>query len=79
MDPPSFDLPISLPISSALNAEVMPASQYSYNIVQACSNVTDHADFSTSVQADIIHNVNPAPIYGLLHLDHHILLLLLIF
>jgi len=30
IDPPSSDLPISLPIPSALNAEVMPASQYSY-------------------------------------------------
>ena len=30
IDPPSSDVPISLPIPFALNAEVMPASQYSY-------------------------------------------------
>ena len=71
-------MPISLPVPSALNAEVMPAGQYSHKYSLACSNVTDHAEFSTNVQADIMHNVNTAPNYGLWHLYHHILLLLLI-
>ena len=44
----------------------------------------DHAEFSTKLQADIINNISAqnvitAPNYGLLHLDHYILLLLLIF
>ena len=44
----------------------------------------EHAEFSTNLQADIINNisaqnVNTATNYGLLHFDHHILLLSLIF
>ncbi|KIK00558.1 hypothetical protein K443DRAFT_7603 [Laccaria amethystina LaAM-08-1] len=53
-DPPSSDLPISLPIPSALNIEVMPAN---------------YAEFSANLEADIINNisaqnVNTAPNYG---------------
>ena len=70
---------MSLPIPSALNAEVMPAGQYSYKYSLGCSNVTDHAEFSTNVQADIIHNVNTGPNYGLLCLNHYILFHSLIF
>ena len=82
IDPPSSDLPTSLPITTALIAEVMPASHfYRYSLGL---NLTDHADFSTNHQGEIINNisagnVNTAPNFGLLHLYHHILLLHLYF
>ena len=53
------------------------------NIVQAGLKLTDHAGFSTNLQADIVNNisaqnVNMAPNYGLLYLNHRILLFSLI-
>ena len=47
------------------------------SVVQAYLNLTDHAEFLTNLQGDTInnisaHNVNMAPNYGLLQLNHHI-------
>jgi hypothetical protein len=72
----------SLPIPSVLSAEVVPAGQYSYKYSSYL--LMEHTEFSTNLQADIINNisaqnVNTGPNYGLLHLDHHISLLSLIF
>ena len=77
-------MPTSLPIPSVLNAEAIPASQYSYKYNLGLLTFDYHAEFSTNFQPDTINNitaqnVNTAANYGLLDLDHHILLLSLIF
>ena len=53
------------------------------NIVQVGLKLTDNAEVSTNLQADVVNNisaqnVNTAPNYGLLYLDHQIILFSLI-
>ena len=76
-------MPISPPIPPALNAEAMPASQYSNKYSLGFFKLIDHTDFSTN-PAGIMNNisaenVNTGNNYGLLYLDHHILFHSLIF
>ena len=64
-------------IPFVLDPEKIHASQYSYEY--SCSNLTECSGSLRKSQAKTVNNisaqnVNTAPIYGLLHLDHHILL-----